>query len=340
MVSGKFALPTSPVGIIDSLASGFEIVAKHLQILLLPLSIDLFLWLGPRFTFRPFMPGLEQFFRWLAKSATGPDNDQVLQWIKQTQDLAQNAPALYLPVILPPTLLGGRRASGLPFEFKPIVIDTMAGNVLGIILALFGSLILYEICFGWIAQYVLNEPMRLWRFTRQVASVTVQSVLALVVGIIIFTGSTLVLMLILGIASLAGSDFLEMMILTFYMGIAIPCLIMVTFTLHSMYLNHNNVIVAMWDSIRVVNWNMLPTAFLLGLGTLIFSAMNIVCLMADQGSWLVLVAMAGNAFISTGLIAGTFVYYKDRYRYWRELREALLAEIERRRAQQDQNRQV
>src|SRR5689334_7802225 len=83
MVSGKFVMPASPVGIIDSLASGFEIVTAHLQILLLPLSIDLFLWLGPRFSFRPFMPSLEQFFTWLINNVSAPENDPITQLSKQ-----------------------------------------------------------------------------------------------------------------------------------------------------------------------------------------------------------------------------------------------------------------
>ena len=38
-----------------------------------------------------------------------------------------------------------------------------------------------------------------------------------------------------------------------------------------------------------------------------------------------------NAFISTGLLTASFVFFRDRYRYWRELRAELMAELERRR---------
>ena len=38
--------------------------------------------------------------------------------------------------------------------------------------------------------------------------------------------------------------------------------------------------------------------------------------------------------LSTALIAATCVFFKDRYRYWREMRAELLMELERRRAQQ------
>jgi hypothetical protein len=52
------------------------------------------------------------------------------------------------------------------------------------------------------------------------------------------------------------------------------------------------------------------------------------------GSWLAVVGIMGHALISTALIASTCVFFKDRYRYWREMRAELLMELERRRAQQ------
>ena len=42
------AEPTPPVGVIESLTTGFETVASHLGLLLFPALLDLFLWLGPR----------------------------------------------------------------------------------------------------------------------------------------------------------------------------------------------------------------------------------------------------------------------------------------------------
>jgi hypothetical protein len=63
---------------------------------------------------------------------------------------------------------------------------------------------------------------------------------------------------------------------------------------------------------------------------LVNSALQLIWRLADTGSWLVVLGMIGNAFISTGLIVATFVFFKDRYRYWQEMREALLAELKRR----------
>ena len=40
--------PAPPLGVIESLARGFETVSRRLGLILLPLALDLFLWTGPR----------------------------------------------------------------------------------------------------------------------------------------------------------------------------------------------------------------------------------------------------------------------------------------------------
>ena len=342
MVADKFTLPASPVGIIESLTSGFEVVATHLYILLLPLAIDLFLWMGPRFTLRPFWAGLEQAFA----SAEGDNKDAMVQLVRILHAQAQAAPNRYLPVLLPPTLYGGRQSVSLPFDFKPLVIQTPFGVLIGVVLALLGGFVLCEIYLGWIAACVVGEPLSVWRAVRRYLSVAVQTMLAgtgiVLIGLASFFAITVVFVILqaLGVdPSVAQSLFILFILIIMFMFV-FPACIMLMFTIHSMFLNGRNIIAAMWDSIRVVQWNMLPTTILLILVVGIYLAMNTVWALADRGTWLALAAIGGNSFIAAGLIAATFVYFRDRYRYWREIREQLLAELERRRGQQDTNRQA
>ena len=41
------ALPPPP-GVVGSLKAGFDVIASNISVILLPLALDLFLWLGPR----------------------------------------------------------------------------------------------------------------------------------------------------------------------------------------------------------------------------------------------------------------------------------------------------
>src|SRR5436309_1402142 len=48
-------MPEPPLGVIASITSGFEAVNARLELVLLPLGLDLFLWLGPHLSIQPMM---------------------------------------------------------------------------------------------------------------------------------------------------------------------------------------------------------------------------------------------------------------------------------------------
>jgi hypothetical protein len=153
-------------------------------------------------------------------------------------------------------------------------------------------------------------------------------------------GIILAMLALMGLDVATSNDLIAGIILVVLFLFIVPASVFLAFTVHGMFLNDRNIIASMWDSMRVVQWNMSSTFGLFLLVLIINTAMRYIWELADPGSWLALAAIGGNSFITTGLIAATFVYFKDRYRYWHEIREELLAELERRRAQPDNNRQV
>ena len=70
-----------PLGVVGSLAAGFEMVGRHLGLIVLPVLIDLFLWLGPRVSIAPLVEQFTAFL--LAQSAPDPKTiDQVTQAVQ------------------------------------------------------------------------------------------------------------------------------------------------------------------------------------------------------------------------------------------------------------------
>ena len=55
--------PTPPLGVIDSLGHGLQAVVTHLPLLILPLLLDLFLWLGPQLSIAPLLSQALAFVR-------------------------------------------------------------------------------------------------------------------------------------------------------------------------------------------------------------------------------------------------------------------------------------
>ena len=60
------SLPPPP-GVVGSLRAGFDAIASHVAVVLLPLALDIFLWLGPRLRvdrlFQPLFIELSRYAR-------------------------------------------------------------------------------------------------------------------------------------------------------------------------------------------------------------------------------------------------------------------------------------
>jgi hypothetical protein len=91
------------------------------------------------------------------------------------------------------------------------------------------------------------------------------------------------------------------------------------FTIHGILLSEETLIKAAWNSIRLTAFNSFPTMGLLALTLGISAGLDYLWGLPGEDSWMLLVGIAGHAVISSGLIAATFVFYQDRYRYWTEL---------------------
>jgi hypothetical protein len=345
MASDQFIPPAPPIGVIESLTSGFEMVAGKLPLLLIPLLIDLFLWVGPRVSYRQLAElAVQQMFQPLQDSVGADQRSQVQDTIKLIQEWGKTDH--YLPLFGVPSILGDRDASKLPFSFIPPVLTvTKPLAWVGVYAAAFViGFLIWGVYIGAIAGIVKEGRVTLGHLSRTLLGALPQllifqvvlSVLMIVIILVLTMGLIALPMLLMGPAA---ADPVVNVIVTIVLLLASVFVIIVgvflSFTVHGMLLNNRNVFAAVWDSIRVVQWNVTSTFGLLLLIMIINAAMRSIWLLADPGSWVSLAAISGNAFISTGLLAATFIFFKDRHRYWKALREEILAELERRRAQQN-----
>ena len=350
----------------ESLALGLETVAKNPLLLLLPLIIDVFLWLGPRLSFRPLINTLSHsidslnplsltsallvlnlgFPVWshqqiwdplvpsLAEISEGSTSDVT----RDLESLSQSAPDQYLNVLMP-SMVAGHDAKSLPFDYIPPVwqIQTpfeAAALRMGLFLI---GLVFWTIYLAIVSQWVREGQTNIGWIARRVPLILLQLVFVLImVGVAIFM-LALVLSAVEMLSSLVGITGIAGFLLLLVILVGSWVAMFAAFTLHGMYMNDRNVFTAAWDSLRVVQWNVSSTMGLILVILILLTAMQYIKGWLDAGSWLMAVGIAANAFLCTGLLAATFVFFKDRYRYWRELREELLAELERRRTEKSKS---
>ena len=335
MESEKANTPTPPVGVIESLTRGFETVAGSLALILLPLLLDLFLWVGPRLTFRPaFLSYYHDFWEPMVASM----DEEVQSGLNQTGDLilelSEDMPDQYLPIFGMPSLMAWREAEPLPFDYLPPVVEMRTPvDVLGVnVLSILAGFVLLGCYIAIIAEKVKSGKAKPGKILSRLP------INMIWLGIFFFAAVILLFLvylpfLLVAVSFALVSDWLAVLVNFLGLLLVLWIGVFVIFTIHGIFLNERGVFRALWDSVRVVQWNMPATLMLFLLIMILSSALSQIWLLAPAHTWMTVLAIGANAFIQTGLIAATFFYFKDRYRYWEESRAEMLAKLEQRRIQ-------
>lgn len=337
--------PRPPVGVIESLTTGFETVASHIGLALLPASLDLFLWLGPRLSVYPFTQNLIKQVGDVpaSNSICGPGAQPFIMLLNLAgeQNVFHGLSTAPLGV---PVLTGGYPLDSAPVG--PTVILGIDNGLVFLTLAItfiILGLLLGAIYFVSIGSRVGDaaRPSRreiakrvLVNWTRLTALSLIIAVFASLLGFIavLLFGILQVAILVVGDVTAAGFDYClaALRVSRILAGAsALWIALFFAFSVHGMVMKNRGVLGSMWDSIRIVHWNLLPAAGLFILIYVIDWGLGYLWTLPAPQSWLTLAGIAGHAFVSTGLVASTFVFYQDRYRWWTEMRQWLLVEQKR-----------
>lgn len=340
----RFEPPAPPVGVIESLASGFETVAGRLSLVLLPLVLDLFLWTGPRITVQPAIEAFYTNFEATWSPVLEQQPPEVREQFELTADrLAEAARELgpqYLPVVRwpmgdvlllgVPTFVVWQSVAPLPFAFEPPLLEVhslVTMLALAVLLPMGWSVIgvFYR---GLVAQEVRDRRVRLFSLLGRLPLYWLNlAVFVAVLGLLAL--AVMLPFVMVGLFLFPVAEPLSELVVTAGVFVIMWLGIFASFTVHSVLLNGRWALSALWESVRVVQWNLSSATLLwllvvglnLGLGYLFQWA----GLTMDQ--WLVPLAIGVHAFLSTALIAATYVYFKDRYRHWHEMRVLLLEKL-------------
>jgi hypothetical protein len=294
-------------GVIATLTAGLELTTSNLWLITLPVLVDIFYWLGPRLSVRDLVE----------RAAVGLQNDPALaDMAVQIEQLAVQFnlfTALSVPLIGIPALMSGPIPENTPLTVRVLEIeDVFLWLALLAALSLLGLLLtsLYLGLIGLALRSVDDgERPKFGRFMRSLA---VSSIRLFGLGLLFFFILAIVSLPLLPVAALLGllasGLFLGVMMLGFifvatYLFLAVPGII----------LNGRPLLRAVAESVRLVHRNVLQTVNLLLLIVLISSGMNLLWHLADDGSWLTAISIAGHAFVSTALAGAIFIYYRDRF---------------------------
>jgi hypothetical protein len=97
--------------------------------------------------------------------------------------------------------------------------------------------------------------------------------------------------------------------------------IYLAFTPHGMVRYQLGLFQAMRESINLVRWNLLGTTALVAVLLAVDRLAGLVWLLPDPATWFAGLALLGHAFVSSMLVAATYVFYTGRREWWQAMRQ-------------------
>ena len=326
-----------PLGVIGCLTAGFEIVSRRVWLVLLPVLIDMFLWLGPRLSMSPVLQSLISFM----SAQTVPDPTTARQAAEAMQILEQFGQEFsgfsllsLLPLLNVPSLLAHHTLQAVSPLGEPHVLSIMSLLELigwGILLLPIG-LVLGFLYLDRLAHWV--SARRLPDEQKAISSQTEgenKDVLVLggigkfirfflfAIGLLLFAVIFIFLWaVIVGIATLIA-PFLGLLIGMIGLGLANYIILHLLFVIPGVMLGERGLWRATWESAGLMHTQFLSTMGFLILTAVIYGGLGHIWLLPSADSWLLLIGILGNSCVTTALTAASFVFYQERIMQLREM---------------------
>lgn len=301
-----------PPGVIQAIRAGLDAISNHLVVLIPPLILDLLLWFGPRLSLngaltRTFSDVMDFY------SKNGMANEMQVKQMMTAQELLADFFLKYNMLSLLRTfpvgissLLQSRMPTLTPLGAKPAIeIESLAGMAGLFFLLTFCGWALGGLYFNWVsgATGVRQTASGSGRAIMQTLLFSMALALAaFMIGVPV--------MIILGVLGLIGAELLQVamfVIALFSAWIIVP----VFFAPHGMYLRGQNAFHSIYSSLRMARFT-LPTSSMFVLAVFVISqGLNYLWSVPGDNSWMMLVGIAGHAFVTTALLAASFIYYRD-----------------------------
>lgn len=306
-----------PPGVIGSLRAGFEAVSSHVVLILPPVLLDVILWLGPRLSVDGLINPLLQMM-----------SNQARQTLTSSADLKQfteiqsvfgemvshfNLLSLLGRLQTFPIGVSSLLAQTMPVETplglqKVMQISSIPGLVGLAFLLIVVGWTLGGLYFHWVSGTILGDAKQKAGITsmRAIVQTLILSVLWLIGLTMVFIPLTLLLTVLTMLSPvLASGALFLMLILSFWL------IVPLFFTPHGIFLRKQNAFYSIFTSLRMARFT-LPTSALFVLSVFLLAiSLNYLWSVPPDDSWMTLVGIGGHAFITTALLAASFVYYRD-----------------------------
>jgi hypothetical protein len=304
----------SPPRLIQSLTTGFDIVANHIGLILFPIFLDLFLWFGPRLSVKRLVD--EIFSQIVAMPEMGmPDTVELLRlnqeiWMTVTERLNLFSFIRAYPIGVPSLMVSIQPVQTPVGEQIVWELFSLANLLLVFAGIVSIGLLAGTTYFLLLGQVTVPDSFNLRASLRKFPWALLQTVLMtgflfVIIGALSLPGSCLLSVLALG--GLSGGSVGLFIAAGFMIWLIFPLF----FTPHGVFYYRKNVWLSIRDSIRISRYT-LPTTVLFFLSAILINeGLDILWRTPAETSWFTLIGVAGHGYVTTSLLAASFVFYRD-----------------------------
>ena len=311
-----------PPRIIQTIVEGFNLIATHPYLMLFPLLLDVFFWFGPFYRIKDLLsPTLEEMVQVISASMVDTDSVITLESIRSVWDELLSNFNLFsslrtYPIGIP-SLLASKGYTSNPLG-NPILFEVgSSSNALNIIfICSFIGLLLGGLYYTLISHLVVNsdEQKTTSAFFKPIAQ---SFVLVLVLLLILVLLSFPVLCFLSSISVLLPTmGTIPLIILGV---ILIWVLLPFVFSPHGIFTKQLNAVKAISLSSKFVRISSMATSFFLIIAVSLSYGMDLLWTTPEPDSWLFLLGLIGHAFVSSGILAASFIYYRDGIKWMDEI---------------------
>jgi len=318
-----------PPGVVGSLRAGFDTIASHLTVILVPLVLDLLLWLGPRLhvdrLFQPIFNELARYARYSgfpsADLKTLQENSAEILDLLQQYNLLSALRTFPIGVF---SLMSGTRPDQTPLGAPSVVqIDSLISLLGWIVLLTFIGWTFGGLFFRWVSLVVTDSTQPLDnRFGQSILQTLLISVMYFVFAVMLGAPLLVVIALVMAASPLLAQGLLLILGLL-SMWLVVP----IFFSSHGIFIRKQNAFSSIYTSLRMARFTMPTSSFFVLSVLLIAYGLNFLWNIPSSDSWMVLVGILGHAFVTTSLLAASFIYYRDMQVWLQTVFEKLKANL-------------
>jgi len=311
---------STPPRMMNAIVAGFNVVATHLALLILPILIDIGLWLGPQISVEKLIKPMVDSSVRLFQQLNAPE---LTSQLKAVNDLWTHALASFnlagviqtLPIGVP-SLMASVRSTATPIGSARIIeVPSLTSAFLIWVVILAIGFVAGSMYFCMLARATSTGPT-VFEFKTFVikTGLSVGLTIGLLLAIIFLAVPVLMLVSVISLISPGLGDF------TFLLAgfILIWMLLPLIFTPHAVYTLKTSLIGAVMTSIRLVRHFLPGTGIFLIIVLVIAKGMDVLWRIPPANSWMTLVGILGHAFIYTAVLAASFVYFRGGLRWMAE----------------------